>query len=286
MAELRRAVWLYRRSLGAHLRSTLEYEADFWIMSVAAVLTQGVGVIFLWAIFRTIPEINGWQFWDVVLIYSLVVLSEGIAVLFGQGIWSLAMVVNLGGFDALLVRPFSPLLQVLSSQVGMNGLGNVALGGGLLVGAVVHVDVDWSPGIIALGVVLLVSAPLVKVGLNVLTNCAAFWLRTPWSMFAFSMHTFRRARPLPDHHLRPARPARAHPGASVRLHELLPRRRRPVDGHRRLGRPAHAARRRLLPRPRRTHVPRRRRAVRELRALTDPGDPRDLARAVSPGDPR
>lgn len=190
MAELRRAVWLYRRCLGAHLRSTLEYEADFWIMSVAALLTQGVGFIFLWAIFRAIPEINGWQFWDVVLIYSLVVLSEGVAVLLGQGIWSLSMIVNFGGFDALLVRPFSPLLQVLSSQIGMNGLGNVLLGGGLLVGAVAHVDVDWSPGLVALGVVLLVSAPLVKVGLNVLTNCAAFWLRTPWSMFAFSMHTF------------------------------------------------------------------------------------------------
>lgn len=189
MAELRRAVRLYRRSLGAHLRSTLEYEADFWIMSVSALLTQGVGVVFLWAIFRTIPEINGWQFWDVALIYSLVVLSEGVAVLFGQGIWSLATIVNLGGFDAFLVRPFSPLLQVLSSQVGMNGLGNVALGGGLLVSAVVHVDVDWSPALVALGAVLLVSAPLVKVGLNVLTSCAAFWLRTPWSMFAFSMHT-------------------------------------------------------------------------------------------------
>lgn len=190
MAELRRSVWLYRRCLGAHLRSTLEYEADFWIMSVAALLTQGVGFIFLWAIFRTIPEINGWQFWDVALIYSLVVLSEGVAVLFGQGIWSLAMIVNLGGFDALLVRPYSPLLQVLSSQVGMNGLGNVALGGGMLVGALVHVDIAWSPALVGLGVVLLVSATLVKVGLNVVTNCAAFWLRTPWSMFAFSMHTF------------------------------------------------------------------------------------------------
>ena len=190
MAEVRRAVWLYRRCLGAQLRSTLEYEADFWIMAVAALLTQGVGFVFLWAIFRSIPRINGWAFWDVVLIYSLVVISEGVAVLLGQGIWSLATTVNLGGFDALLMRPYSPLLQVLSSQVGMNGLGNLALGGGLLVGALMHVDVDWSPGRVALGLVLLVSASLVKVGLNIVTNCAAFWLRSPWSMFAFSMHNF------------------------------------------------------------------------------------------------
>lgn len=188
MAELRRAAWLYRRCLGAHLRSTLEYEADFWIMSVAAVLSQAVGITFLWAIFRGIPEINGWAFWDVAFIYSLVVLGEGVAVLVGQGIWTLSMVVNLGGFDVLLVRPYSPLLQVMSSQVGMNGLGNVVLGGALLVGALRNVDVAWSPGLVALSVLLLLCAPLVKLGLNVVTNCAAFWLRTPWTMFAFAMH--------------------------------------------------------------------------------------------------
>jgi ABC-2 type transport system permease protein len=190
LARARRNAWLYRRCLGAHLRSTLEYEADFWIMSVSAVVAQGVGIIFLWAIFGSIPEINGWTFWDVAMIYALVVLSEGLSVLFAQGAWSMAFTVNLGGFDALLLRPFSPVLQVLSSQIGMNGLGNVALGGALLGVSVAHVDVAWTPATIALFVVLVISAALVKVGLNTATNAAAFWIKTPWSMFAFSMHTF------------------------------------------------------------------------------------------------
>jgi ABC-2 type transport system permease protein len=190
VGSLRRNARLYRRCLGAHLRSTLEYEADFWIMSVSAVLAQGVGVVFLWAIFRSIPQINGWQFWDVAMVYALVVLSEGLSVLFAQGAWTMAVTVNLGGFDALLLRPFSPLLQVLSSEIGMNGLGNVALGGALLGVSAAHVDVSWTPATIGLFVVLVISAALVKVGLNTATNAAAFWIKTPWSMFAFSMHTF------------------------------------------------------------------------------------------------
>ena len=190
VAELRRNIWLYRRSLGAHFRSTLEYEADFWIMSVAAIFSQGVGVAFLWAIFRAVPDINGWRFWDIVFIYSLVAIGEGIAVIFGQGVWSLSVIVKFGGFDAFLVRPFSPLLQVMSSQIGMNGLGNMALGGILLVASLTHIDVAWTPSVVAMAFVLLLSAPLVKVGLNIVTNCAAFWLKTPWSMFAFAMHSF------------------------------------------------------------------------------------------------
>ena len=183
-------MWLYRRCLGAHVRSTREYQADFWIMSVSAVLAQGVGIVFLRAIFSSIPQINGWKFWDIAMIYALTVLSEGVSVLFAQGAWTMAVTVNLGGFDALLLRPFSPLLQVLSSEVGMNGLGNVVLGGALLGASVAHVDVAWKPATIALFVVLVLSAALVKVGLNTATNAAAFWIKTPWSMFAFSMHTF------------------------------------------------------------------------------------------------
>src|SRR5664279_5614725 len=186
---MRRNMWLYRRCLGAQLRATLEYEGDFWIMSVAALLTQGMGIVFLWAIFRAIPQINGWRFWDVVLIYSLVAVTEGIAVLLAQGAWSMAVTVNFGGLDTVLVRPYSPLLQVLSSQIGMNGLGNLALGGALFIAALVHVDVPWSPGRIATAALVFAFAPLVKIGLNILTNCAAFWLKTPWSMFPFAFHT-------------------------------------------------------------------------------------------------
>jgi ABC-2 type transport system permease protein len=188
-ARLRRNAWLYRRSLGTHLRSTMEYESDFWIMAVTAVLTQGVGAIFLWAIFRSVPQINGWQFWDVILIYSLVVVSEGIAVLVGQGAWMLAFVVNLGQFDVYLVRPWSPMLQILSSQVGMNGFGNLGLGFAMMATALAHVQVDWSFGLAAYGVLLLISAALVKIGINLLSNCAGFWLRSPWAMFAGSIHT-------------------------------------------------------------------------------------------------
>jgi ABC-2 type transport system permease protein len=187
---LRRQAWLYRRCLGAHLRSTMEYEKDFWVLSVSAVLSQGIGIVFLSAIFTAIPRFDGWGFWDVALIYSLVALTEGVSVLLAQGVWTLAWTVNTGDLDALLMRPYAPVLQVMSSQVGMNGIGNVAVGGGLLVVSLTHVDVAWSPGLVVLGVVLLAGAIVTKIGLNLATNSVAFWLRSPFSMFAFAMHTF------------------------------------------------------------------------------------------------
>lgn len=180
---------LYRRCLGVRLRAAMEEPGDFWLMVASALTTQVVGIVFLWAIFRAIPQINGWRFWDIVLIYSLVVVTEGLSVLVAQGAWQLAMTVNLGELDAVLVRPYPAVLQVLASAIGINGLGNLLLGCLLLGNAIARVDVHWSPGLILLAVGLLAGATLTKIGLNLATNCAAFWLKSPFSAFAFSMHT-------------------------------------------------------------------------------------------------
>ncbi len=187
--RVRRGFWLYRRCLGAHARAVLEYEADFWILVMAAVLTQGVGLVFLATVFRRIPEIHGWTFWEVVVVYAMVYLAEGVGSLFFEGTWRLSWAVNQGELDRMLVRPFSPALQVMSGDVGLNGFGNLVLGSAMLATALAHVDVSWSVGRVVLAVVLLVSAIAVKVGLNLASNTSAFWINAPFSTFAGSLHS-------------------------------------------------------------------------------------------------
>ena len=158
---LRRTAWLYRRSLGAHLRATMEYEADFWLLVFAAVLTQVVGLVFLGAVFARVPHINGWDFADVALIYALVVIAEGVGSLFFEGTWRLAWRVNQGELDYMLIRPYPVVLQVMSCDIGLNGLGNLVSGGILLGWALARVDVRWSPALVAGAVVLFGSAILI-----------------------------------------------------------------------------------------------------------------------------
>ena len=131
-ARMRRRLWTYRRGLGAHLRADMEYEADFWLLVLGAALTQVIGLVFLSAIFARVPHINGWSFPDVVLIFALVAIAEGVGSLFFEGTWHLAWRINQGELDYLLVRPYPVVLQVMSTDVGLNGLGNLLTGGVLL----------------------------------------------------------------------------------------------------------------------------------------------------------
>jgi len=186
--RLRRTVRLYRRGLGAHLRAVLEYEADFWLLVGAAVLTQLVGLVFLGAIFSRVPHLAGWQFPEVVLIFAMVVIAEGIGSLLFEGTWRLAWKVNQGELDYLLLRPYPVVLQVMHADVGLNGLGNLVTGGALLGWALWRVDVDWTLARVLLGLVLFVSAITIKVSISLATNATSFWTFSPFSIFAFAMH--------------------------------------------------------------------------------------------------
>jgi ABC-2 type transport system permease protein len=183
-----RVVRLYVRLLGAHLRSLLEYEGDFWVMMAGTVLMQVVNVAFLSAIFAKVPAINGWSFWAVVAMFAMVAIAEGVGSLFFEGMWRLSWLINQGDLDYMMVRPYPIVLQVSSVQIGINGLSNIVTGGLMLGFALSHVDVAWSVGRVLLGVLVLLSAVVIKVSINLATNAVSFWMQSPSPLFAMAVH--------------------------------------------------------------------------------------------------
>lgn len=179
---------LYLRFLGAHLRSLLEYENDFWIMAAAAVLMQLVNVVFLSALFAKVPILNGWSFWAVVTMFGTVALAEGVGSLFFEGMWRLAQRINTGDLDYCLVRPYPVALQVSGGEVGINGLSNIVTGGLMIGVALAHLHVQWSPWRVLFAVLLFASAVAIKVAINLATNSASFWLSSPSPLFAMAVH--------------------------------------------------------------------------------------------------
>ena len=188
MTTMLRTSRLYLRLLATHLRASLEYEADFWIMAVGAAMTQLAGLAFIAAVFTRVPAINGWTFWAVALLFGMVALSEGIGNLFFEGMWAMAQLKHEGALDYLLVRPYPVVLQVLSSQVGLNGIGNVLTGGAMVGTGLAHLDIQWSPGRVLLAAVLLLSALVVRIGIMLACTSSTFWMEGPGSMVAFAVH--------------------------------------------------------------------------------------------------
>ena len=188
LRPLRRLVYIYFRCLGQQMKAILAYEADFVILMISAAIVQISGFLFIWTVFARIPNINGWTFWQVVMMYSLIFITEGVGSLFFEGTWRLSRLVYTGEFDQILLRPVSPIVQVLAGAVGFNGLGNIITGGMLLAVSLGNVNVAWTPGRVFMLVVLVVSAATIRVAINLGTSATAFWIRAPWSMVPFFVH--------------------------------------------------------------------------------------------------
>jgi ABC-2 type transport system permease protein len=179
---------IYFRILGAHLRSTLEYEADFWIMIVAGVLFQVLNLLFLGAIFSHVPAINGWSYAECVLISGLYGIIAGLSPLFLEGMWGLSWRVNQGKLDYPLVRPAAVPAQVMGSTIGLHGFGDVMIGGAMVGWALTKVDVTWSPATVLIGLILFVSGAAVHLSLITMFTLITFWIPGPHPFFAIAMH--------------------------------------------------------------------------------------------------
>ena len=185
---LLRDLRLYGVLVLACLKAKLNYRVDFLIMAASAALMQGMGYIFLWVVFRQIPTVAGWSFWEVACIYALVFITEGFVSLFFDGIWRLNWMINRGELDVFLVRPLSPLLQVIVTDLGMNGVGNIVLGAAMIVQSLVHLDLVWTSGRVAVALILLASAVAVR-GATVLASAACgFWTGAPQNSVMFVVH--------------------------------------------------------------------------------------------------
>ena len=183
-----RLVYIYFRCLGQQMKAILAYEADFVVMLFSAVIVQIAGFLFIWTIFQRIPNINGWTMWQVVMMYALVFVTEGVGSLFFEGTWRLSELVYNGKFDQILVRPVSPIVQVLAGAVGFNGLGNIVTGLVLIVIGIVNTQVQWTPGRLLMLVILIASAATIRVAINLGSAASAFWIKAPWSMVPMFVH--------------------------------------------------------------------------------------------------
>jgi ABC-2 type transport system permease protein len=184
----RQLVYIYFRCLGQQMKAILAYEADFAILMFSSVLVQIVGLAFIWSIFQRIPSVNGWTFWEVVMMSALIFVTEGVGSLFFEGTWRVSELVYTGQFDQVLLRPVSPIVQVLAGAVGFNGLGNIVSGFVLIGISMANSPVQWTPGRLLMFAILVVSASTIRVAINLGSAASAFWLRTPWSMVPTFVH--------------------------------------------------------------------------------------------------
>ena len=145
-----------------------------------------MAVVFV--LFSNIPDIAGWQEGEVYLILGFIIITEGLHNIFFDGIWHIPALVFRGGLDVMLSRPVSPLYQVISHELGLQGIGNTLIG--VICLWLGLSSMGWlTPVSIAFCVLFIFTGTILRMSYNLISLSHAFWIHGGLANVGFLIHS-------------------------------------------------------------------------------------------------
>ena len=152
----------------------MSYRLDFFLGLLANALRQSLGFVFIWAIFRGIPEINGWNFYQMMFVYGLQAICVGLYEFLFAGIWSVEKYIQDGELDRLLLRPVSTLFSVMAADVTFHGLGAALFGLAICIISLIQLKIIFSIWLVLYWMTTIITGTLIYFSLNMLAATLAF----------------------------------------------------------------------------------------------------------------
>lgn len=167
---------IYRRLIGARIRSQLQYRLSFWLNLVSTGLISFLDFAAILVLFHQVDALGDWSAAEVGVLYGISCVSFAIADMVFGHLDQLPQMIRMGDFDQVLVRPLGSLLQVIATDFAMRRLGKLMQGLAVLTIALVYADVEWAAGRAAMLVVAIVAGVAIFAGIWVALSTVVFWL--------------------------------------------------------------------------------------------------------------
>ena len=112
---------------------------------------------------------------EMAFLYSLLILSQGLVASIFSGLIDFSTQVRDGNYDRTLVRPLSPLVQVIMNGFEISGIAHIILGIASFLVANSFLNIRWGfeNGLIFILVVL--GGSLILAGIRIIIAAIAFW---------------------------------------------------------------------------------------------------------------
>lgn len=183
-----RALRLYGHYAAVSIRSQLQYRASFALSAITTFLASAIEIFAIWALFERFGQLRGWTMHEVALFYVMVSIPWAIGEAIGRGFDQFAAMVKDGGFDRLLLRPRSTVLQLLGQELTLRRITRLAQAAAILGYLLDAGTIDWTWPRAALLVASIGCAVCAFLGLLVLQATSTFWTvegLEVWSAFTY-----------------------------------------------------------------------------------------------------
>jgi ABC-2 type transport system permease protein len=168
-------VVLWRRLVGAQVRSQLQYRTSFMLDLGGSFLISFIDFLAVLVIFHNVPRLGAWSVREVALLYALSSISFALTDLLIGHLDQFPQKIRDGNFDILLVRPRGSLFQVIASDFQLRRLGKAVQGGLVLVYALTALHLHWTAGRIGMLVLMIPTGVVIFASVWVIGSCLSFW---------------------------------------------------------------------------------------------------------------
>ena len=195
MAGLGRHARLFGLYFGQYAKARLEYRLDFFSSVVASFLGTAASFGFLLIVFSRVPAVKGWSFEEMVYLYGFSLIPLG---LFNVLSWNLYMFPDRylieGRFDRVLVRPVSPVFQVLFEAFRLESMQETVTGLAAVAWASHRLGITYGPLDVVLFAVWALCGATIYLAIFVGLSATSFWIEDRIGIVppVFNLMTFGR----------------------------------------------------------------------------------------------
>lgn len=174
-AVLRTEFALYLRFIGARVRSQMQYKASFVLDVISRFMVNGLELAAIFILFSRFSSLGGWGVGEIAFLYGLVTLSFALHEVVAQSFEDFTYTVRQGEFDRILLRPVTPIVQVLASDFQLKRLGRALTGVVALGLALARVHITWTTGKVLYFPVVILSGVLLFAAIDLIGATFCFW---------------------------------------------------------------------------------------------------------------
>lgn len=168
-------LYLYLEFFKQNAKTMLEYKTDFVIGIFSTFLNQFYGIFFVWVIFENIKQIHGWTFYEITFVYGLLTMAKGIDMFFFDNLYCLGLeYVREGTFDIFMIRPISPLFQLIASYMQQDGIGLLLLGAVVIVKSLIELKITLGIFDIVMLIIFVISGAAIISAINLIMATTGF----------------------------------------------------------------------------------------------------------------
>jgi ABC-2 type transport system permease protein len=176
---------IYVKLVSQYIKTRMEYRVDFIIGFIGMVFWNITGILTLWVIFRSIPLLAGWNYFELVFMYGFTLLALTPYELFFVKLNDLRWDLVTGKFIKYYFRPLNMMFYYMSDMFELKTFGQLALGIIIIVYASINLNISWNAWKVALIIIMFISASMVVISLMLLAAFSAFWILNSFPIVNF-----------------------------------------------------------------------------------------------------